>query len=77
MKLPKYFQDKILSTTIVQIYIVLFILILSIALVSYFTDIPIEIFTRELAVTVTSEKITPLIDDNHNPFSNRYFILVY
>jgi hypothetical protein len=68
MKLPKYFHGKFLSTTIFQIYIVLFILIFLIALVSYFTEIPIEIFTRDPAVTVTSEKIIPLIDDNHNPF---------
>lgn len=68
MKLPKYFYNKFFLSIVLKIYIPIFILLLVITSVSYFTGIPIEVFTRDPAVVATSEQIIPLLDENHNPF---------
>lgn len=68
MRLRDYFHGKIVSNTIIKIYSSIFILFLVIISISYFTGIPIEIFTRDPAVIATSETIIPFIDDYHNPF---------
>lgn len=68
MKLPIKFDTKILIQLIYKIYIPIVILLTLVALVGYYQDISVAVFTRDPAVTVIESKISPFIDPKYNPF---------
>ena len=67
MKLKRDLSPSLWTNIIFYIYIPILTLLLLIAALSYQTKIPIGVFTRDPAVTVSSQIVIPLIDPNHNP----------